>query len=193
MFSWFWPLRNGSRDEVEGMGDFLPKAEHRHHRPPAAPPNTGLSQDSRKSQFSIQVAFSCWGRFCPSCCQGGSHLCAHSPGARLPPGRVISGRARHPLGLRDKAIQYLQEHIWQRGSTINLPPFNTLCSRLAVAASSQQFLEAAIPLPPRLLPAGMGIRATSTHPTASPAFSGSLGPLERLHIFLFPNSLFISF
>lgn len=72
--------------------------------------------------------------------------------ARLPPGRVISGWARHPLGLRDKAIQYLQEHIWQRGSTINLPPFNSLCSRLAIAASAQQFLEAAIPLPSRAPP-----------------------------------------
>lgn len=119
--------------------------------------------------------------------------CPHSPRAGLPPGRVISGWARHPLSLRDKGIQYLQEHIWQRGSTINLPPFNTLCSRLAIAASSQQFLEAAIPLPSRLLPAGMGTRTISTHAMACPGFSGSLGPLVCLHVFLFPNSLFIFF
>lgn len=106
------------------------------------------------------------------------------PQARLLLGGSF-GWARRPLGLRDKAIQYLQEHIWQRGSTINLPPFNTPSSRLAAAASSQQFLEAAIALPSQLLPAGMGIRAPSTHTRAWPGVSGSFGLLVCLSVFSF--------
>lgn len=47
------PLRNGSREEVEGMGVSFPSnaAEHRHHTFPAAPPSTGLSQDAWESRF----------------------------------------------------------------------------------------------------------------------------------------------
>lgn len=76
--------------------------------------------------------------------------------------RQASPPLRHLL-LRDKAIQYLQEHIWQRGSAINLPHFNTPCSRLVIAASSQpgseELLEAGVSLPWLLLPAELGTRS----------------------------------
>lgn len=88
----------------------------------------------------------------PGCLLRGLFLAA--PGISNPP--------RH-LVLRDKAIQYLQEHIWQRSSTINLCCFNTPCSRLVIAASSQpgseQLLEAGVHPPSLLLPAELGTRS----------------------------------
>lgn len=108
---------------------------------------------------------------------------------------------------REKAIQYLQEHIWQRGSTINLPRFNTPCSRLVIAASSQsgseQLLEAGVAPPSLLLHRFSSLLSGGPrHQTRDTARLGFRGPLSlggqdfgaslmRLHIFFFPNSLFI--
>lgn len=100
---------------------------------------------------------------------------------------------------RDKGIQSLQEHIWQGGSTINLPHFNTPCSQLAVVASSQpgseQLLEVGI-LPPLLLPAEPGDQVTATllllDFRVCPPSRGFRAPLLWLHAFFFPDSLLIS-
>lgn len=141
------------------------------------------------------------GRAHPSPCQEGSRL-LHEGLGWLPRGLFLAAAgippARH-LVLRDKAIQYLQEHIWQRGSTINLPHFNTPCPRLAIAASSQpgseQLLEAAVPplSPLSLLSQGPGHHTACLGPQDPLSLGGQdFGPSSVcLSFFFSPSSSFI--
>lgn len=150
-----------------------------------------------KGEFSLK-AQSCWGRAHPSPCQEGSLL--REGWGWLPRGLFLAAVGIPPpqhLVLRDKAIQYLQEHIWHRGSTINLPHFNTPYSQLAIAASSQpgseQLLEAAIPSLLLLLPAEPGARSPHclswTSGSALPWRTGLRGILSVPLLFLFPKFL----